>query len=131
MSAALRAGVAYGAALFAAGFVLGVARVLLVAPALGPVAAVVLELPVMLALAWGLAGVLARRFAVPGQGADRLAMGLVGFAVLMVCEVGLGLWGFGRSWAEVRAGFGSPEGALGLAGQALVAAMPLMRRKEI
>lgn len=127
MSAALRAGLAYGVALFAAGFVLGTLRVLVMAPALGPVAAVVLELPVMLAVAWWLAGALARRFAVP-RGVDRLAMGLAGFVVLMACEVGLGLWGFGLTPLEVLAGFRSNEGALGLAGQTLVIIMPLLRQ---
>ncbi|MBD3765451.1 MAG: hypothetical protein IE927_12185, partial [Rhodobacterales bacterium] len=47
---------AYAGSAFALGCVLGVLRLTLVAPRLGEVAAVALELPVMLAASWGLAG---------------------------------------------------------------------------
>ncbi|TIQ73239.1 MAG: hypothetical protein E5X64_39685, partial [Mesorhizobium sp.] len=54
MSRALTAGAVYFAAIFAVGFGLGVVRTMLLEPALGPVLAVGVELPVILATAWAI-----------------------------------------------------------------------------
>ena len=58
---ATRAGAAYFAIVFAVGFVLGALRVTFLAPAVGPLPAVALELPVMLAASWWTCGWLMRR----------------------------------------------------------------------
>lgn len=49
---ATKAGVAYGLAAFAIGFLLGAVRVLRVAPAFGDLAATAIELPLMLTSCW-------------------------------------------------------------------------------
>lgn len=54
--APLRFAVAYVGAVFAAGFVLGVLRTLWLAPAVGPLAAVAFELPLVLAFSTMVAG---------------------------------------------------------------------------
>lgn len=124
------AGLAYFALVFAVGFGLGTARVLLLAPRLGETGAVVLELPVMLAVSWFAAGWIARRFAVPPDPAARLAMGGVAFLCLMAAEAGVATFGFGRSVAEHLAGYAEPARAAGLAAQVAFALMPWWRGRR-
>lgn len=118
------AALAYFAAVFAAGFALGTLRVLLLAPVLGEVAAVLAELPVMLAVSFLAARWAAGRFAVPARLLPRLAMGAVAFLLLISAEVALGLWAFGRGLDEIAAGMAAPAGLIGLAGQAVFGLMP-------
>jgi hypothetical protein len=94
----LALGLLYFASVFAAGFVLGTARTLLLEPALGPLLAVVLELPLMLAFAWWICSRLVRRQPRPSPGAA-VAMGAVAFGCLMVAEAALSLGLAGRSLA--------------------------------
>ncbi len=122
---AVRAGAASFAAVFAAGFALGTCRVLLVEPRVGSVVATLFELPVMLAIAWGVCGWAVRRWNVPPLASARLAMGLVAFALLMGAETLLGVYGFGRSLSEQLNALAQPAGLLGLAGQIAFGAMPL------
>jgi len=126
------AGIAYWAMVFALGFVLGTLRVLWLAPALGLVAATVIELPVMLAASWWAARWLLRRFAIRTGGAA-LAMGALAFVLLMAAELALGVAAFGQTPAQWLAGLAEPQGALGLAGQVVFALMPWLavRRRGV
>lgn len=128
MPAALRAGSAYFAVMFALGFALGTVRVVLLAPRLGAMTATLIELPVMLAASWLVCRWAVARWRVPWRPGARLAMGALGFALLISAEVGLGILGFGRSVGEQFAAMLSPEGLAGLAGQLLFALFPLARR---
>ena len=111
----IRAGAAYFGLVFAAGFILGTLRVLVVLPLTGELAAVLMELPVMLGLSWLAAGwVLAR---MPLWRGGRAAMGAWAFALLMLAEAALSVLVFGRSLAEHAALWVGAPGALGLAGQ--------------
>jgi ABC-type uncharacterized transport system permease subunit len=123
-----RAGLVYFAVVFAAGVVLGTLRVLVVAPALGEVAAVVLELPLMLAVSWIACGRIVERLRVPPHWRARAAMGAVAFGVLMAAEAGLAILAFGRSPAEHLVSYRDTAARLGLAGQVAFALMPLLRR---
>ena len=123
---AARAGVAYFALAFTAGFVLGTFRVLVLAPRLGATGAVLLELPVMLAVSFLAARWSVRRFAVPDRAGPRLAMGGLAFALLILAETLLGLALFGRTLAGQVATYAEPEGYLGLSAQVLFALMPLV-----
>lgn len=119
----LGAGVLAGLALLAAGTVLGALRVLVVAPRVGAGAALALEIPLMLALAWWLAGRLARGLPRGGRAAAAAAT----LAVLIAGEVALAeaLSGIGpRAWFE---GLGSPAQWPGLLAQLVAALMPLLR----
>lgn len=129
-SRALRAGVASFAAVFAAGFVLGTFRVLVLQPRLGPLPATLLELPVMLAISWVVCGWALRRWAVPTATRDRLIMGLTAFGLLVGAETLLGVVGFGRALAEQGRAFAEPEGLLGLGAQLAFAGMPLVRGRR-
>lgn len=126
MRSAAAAAAACAALIFAAGFVLGSLRVPVLAPRLGEVVPVLAEVPGMLSLSWRVARRTIARFAVPSVPAVRLAVGVLAFALLMAAEVVLGLWGFGRSFAEVAAGMASAAGLIGLAGQAGFGLMPLI-----
>jgi hypothetical protein len=122
----LIAGALWFAAVFAAGFALGVARTLWLAPALGEVGAVAVELPVILGFAWWTCGRLIRARRVAGRG-PRAAMGASAFALLMLAEAGLAA-ATGTGPAAHLAGYAEPARALGLAGQVVFGLMPLMRR---
>lgn len=121
----LRHALIYLAAIFALGFVLGTARTLWLAPAVGPLAAVGLELPVMLGASWWLARQLAARRPLPSRRAALLA-GLIAFVLLMALELALGMTLFGQSAQAWLAALATAPGALGLAGQALFALLPAL-----
>lgn len=125
----LLAGAAYFAIVFAAGFVLGAIRTLVLAPRVGPFAAVIVELPLMLAISWIACGKVLSRFAVPARAGPRLGVGASAFSLLMLAEVVLSLVGFGRAPSDYLAELGTPHGLLGLAGQVLFALMPLAQRR--
>jgi hypothetical protein len=128
MAAAVRAGVAYFAVVFAVGFALGTVRVLALAPRLGEAGAVLVELPVMLAVSWLACGLVLDRWRVPAGWRPRLAMGGVALGLLILAELGVSVLGFGRSVGEHFATYRSWGPALGLAAQLAFAAMPLARR---
>lgn len=127
MAAALRAGAVYFAIVFAVGFVLGTIRVLVVIPRFGETNAVLIELPVMLALSWIACGSLVRRFGVPPHFGARAVMGGVAFALLMIAEAGVSVFGFGRTFAEHLAGYQTAGAQLGLAAQVGFALFPLLQ----
>ncbi len=70
----LGAGTAYVGIVFLIAFVLGVVRVMLVAPRLGPTGAVLLETPLILAVSWLASAWCVRTFRVPPAAVPRLAM---------------------------------------------------------
>ena len=129
MTRTLLAGAAYFVIVFAAGFVLGALRTLVLAPRFGPFAAVLLELPVMLVISWIACGKVLARFEIPRRAAPRLGVGASAFTLLMLAEVVLSLVAFGRAPSDYVAELSSPHGLLGLAGQLLFALMPLAQRR--
>lgn len=126
---AIRAGVAYFAVVFAAGFVLGTVRTLFLAPRIGALAAVLVELPLMLAVAWLVCRWMVRRLAVGDAWSGRLLMGIVAFVLLLAAELALSLLLFGGTVTGFLAALGTPAGAAGLAGQVAFAALPLLVRR--
>lgn len=123
-----RSAFVYFVAIFALAFVLGVARTLIVAPATGETAAVLLEIPVVLAASW----VVARRL-LRGRGfalGQRGVMGGVAFALLMVTEAALAGVLRGQSVGQWAQDLATPLGLMGLAGQIGFAAMPALAGRE-
>jgi hypothetical protein len=119
---ALFLGLIYFLGVFAVGFVLGTARTLWLAPAVGDVAAVLAELPLMIgASRWWCRRLLARQ---PLGLAGRAVMGGTAFTWLMLAELALAL-AFGRTPAQHLAAMLAPAGQLGLAGQGVFALLPL------
>ena len=130
MKSAAWAGVLYFAIAFTAGFTLGVFRVLALQPRIGETAAVLAELPVMLAICWSACGLLVRRLNIEREPSQRVLMGAVAFSLLLGAESALGLFALGRTVAEQANAFLSPAGALGLAGQVAFALFPVLRLRR-
>lgn len=127
MPESLRGGLAYFALVFAVGFVIGTLRVLLLVPRLGEQTAVVLELPIMLAISWMACRLIIRRCAVPERSVARLLMGGVAFGLLMTAELGISIFAFNRSFAEHLAVYATAPAMLGLLGQIAFALFPVLQ----
>lgn len=126
MKAALWAGFVYWAIAFSAGFVLGTLRELLVRPRLGETAAVIIELPIMLAISFVGARWTVRRFGVPDRAADRLIMGALAFGLLMLAETLVGIALFGRTPSQQAESYRNLPNLIGLLGQIAFALFPLV-----
>ena len=121
----LKPALAYVLPVFAVAFILGALRVTLVAPHIGPLAAVALELPLVLALSWVAAGRALRRW----PQAPRLGLGLASFLLLMLLELATGL-AFGQTPGQFLTAMATLPGALGLAGQIGFGLIPLIRQPK-
>ena len=125
----LRAGLAYFAIVFAVAFALGSLRVLVVAPRLGPVAAVLVELPLILVVSWITARFVCRRFDIHAR-QQRLLMGSIAFILLQAMEVTLGLTMFHQTFAAYLANIMALHGMIGLAGQMLFGIVPALLPRD-
>ena len=127
MTSALKAGFGYFAVVFIAGFMLGVARTLLIAPLTGDLAAVALELPLILTVSWVACGWAIRRHDVARESGARLVMSLASFILLMAAELAVSTLIAGRSLDQHFALYRTAPVLLGLCGQLVYAALPLIR----
>ena len=126
-SSAFKAGLGYFVVAFGFGFLLGTVRMLVIVPAVGEMSAVMLEMPIMLAISWFSSRWLVGRFRVPDGLAPRLVMGGLAFALLMLAEAGLSILGFGRSLAEHLASYRQAASIMGLLGQLAFASFPAIQ----
>jgi len=113
-------------AAFVAGSVLGAVRGLGIAPIFGDLAAILIELPVILAILWFACAWLVRQRRVPADSGARILMGSTAFALLIGFEFALALL-FGATLDMWLHNFTQPAYLLGLAGQALFGLFPLIR----
>lgn len=123
-SAILSKAIRYFGIVFTLAFVLGVARVLVIAPRIGATGAVLLEVPIVLAASWLVARHLLRNR--PFGTTERLAVGAIAFALLMASEALLATAMLGQTLGEWAAAVATPLGLIGLAGQLGFAAIPLL-----
>lgn len=128
---AVKAGLAYGTVVFAAGFVLGVARMLIVLPRLeskphSETFAVLIELPIIFVISWLVSRWLTMSLQVDATTAARAVMGGVAFMLLLSVETLLGAIGFGRSVREHLQRYERLPELLGLLGQVAFAAFPAL-----
>jgi hypothetical protein len=123
MMTALALGLRYFVGVFAIAFAMGTIRTLLLAPAIGAMAAVAMELPIILAVSWLWGRRLLERQKL-GL-ADRAVMGGSAFVWLMLAEFGLAM-AFGRAPGAYLVSFFTVDGFIGLAGQLAFAALPLL-----
>jgi hypothetical protein len=126
MRAAAAAGLTYFALVFLLGAMVGTARTHVLEPHVGALAATMLELPLMLAAAALLAGSLAELFRVPSTVADRLLMGTLAFASLMLAELAMDMAANGATALEHFRDYRTPANFLGLGGQIGFALLPLL-----
>lgn len=129
MKRMLRASTAYVATVFAVGFVLGLLRTLALVPLLGEVGAVMVELPVILTVAWLVCARILRRW--PPAPLPALGMGAIAFLLLMAAEAGLSMLLAGRSMAEHLALYSQLPHQLGLAGQMTFAMFPWVQARRL
>jgi hypothetical protein len=127
---AVTAGIAYFAIVFGAGFVFGGVRVLYLLPAFGPVAALFIELPVMLLISWIACAVLVDRLSVASTLSARLAMGGVAFALLMAAELLVSVFLFGRSVDDHLRAYATWSAKLGLAAQLAFGVFPVLQMRR-
>jgi hypothetical protein len=99
----LKAGVAYFALVFGAGFALGTIRILWMAPRLGTRMAELMEAPIMLVITLVMARWVVRRLAVPPKLSSRLGMGCVALFLLLLAEFSLVLYLRGMSISDYLA----------------------------
>jgi hypothetical protein len=125
----VRPAMAYLMVVFCAAFLFGTVRTLWLIPQIGEIAAVLVEVPLVLTLSWWVAGRVLRRWPLPGARA-RAALGALACAGLMVLELALGRFGFGRSLAAMLAAMVTPAGVIGLAGQVGFGIIPLLRQER-
>ena len=128
MQPVLLTGTVYVAAVFAAGFVLGVLRTLVLVPLLGELGAVLVELPVILSIAWLACRRILRRWPLPPPSA--LGMGAIAFLLLMGAEAGLSTLLAGRSRAEHLALYSQLLHQVGLAGQLAFSVFPWLQARR-
>lgn len=126
----LRASALYFALAFGAGFLLGIARVLWLAPRVGVRAAELIEMPVMLVVIVFAARWVCRRLAVPPDFGPRLGMGVLALALLLAAEFGFVLALRGLTIGEYLAGRDPVAGAAYAVMLLVFALMPLLVRRS-
>ncbi len=122
----IKAGLAYFAVVFGAGFVLGVLRVSLLVPQFGARLAELAEMPVMFIVIVMAARGVTRRFAIPTSVAARLGMGVLALGLLIMAELVLAVALQDRSLADYLASRDPISGSVYLAMLVLFAAMPVL-----
>ena len=122
----IKAGIAYFALVFGAGFVLGLIRVPFLAPRLGDRVAELIEMPFMFVVVLVSARFITRRFSLPANMLARLGAGFLALGLLLAAEVLLAVVLQNRTLGEYVASRDPVSGAVYLAVLALFAAMPLI-----
>lgn len=125
MRRVLHSALLYFALTFGAGFVLGTARVLWIAPLVGARAAVLAETPLMLLVSFVAARFVVRRLAVGPTIPARLGMGLMALALLLGCEFTMVLWLRGISIADYFRGLDPLSAGAYFGALAVFAVLPL------
>jgi hypothetical protein len=121
----IKAGLAYFALVFGAGFVLGALRVSLLVPRFGERIAELSEMPLMFGVIVMAARFVVRRFAVPYSIAARLGTGLLALALLLAAEALLAVVLQDRSLGDYVASRDPVSGSVYLAMLVLFSLMPV------
>jgi multisubunit Na+/H+ antiporter MnhE subunit len=132
MSSAFKAGLVYTGVVFAFAFVTGILRTILLAQDFGltPVMAVLIELPLILIVAWIACRAVLRHMQVAARMDRRAIMGVVALATTLALEFALATMMNSSTLLQFMAGYGKPEVMLGLMGQIAFAAFPLLRMRS-
>lgn len=124
---AVKAGLVYFVSVFAIGFILGMIRIPFLAPLFGDLNAVLIELPIILSMAWLICLKLVRTFYVPSTIGSRLVMGGVALVILLIAELTLSTLVFDKSIIEHLQSYLTAPHALGLAGQCAFGLFPAIQ----
>ncbi|HWD50362.1 MAG TPA: hypothetical protein VG309_10560 [Rhizomicrobium sp.] len=126
MRAAL-AGIIYALVVFAAGIVVTLIRLGFLQPEIGPTFASIMELPVILALSWFVSQEVINFQRLGGDVIARIAMGVVGFILLILCEFLLANVLFQKSPGMYVASLLVWPGVLGFIGEIVFAVIPILQ----
>jgi hypothetical protein len=120
------AALAYFLVVFTLAFAMGIARALVIAPRIGELAGVLLEVPILVMASWSVARRLLKgRSFTFWQAA---MMGAAAFAMTMASEAALSVLLRGQSVTHWVGTLTTPLGLAGLAGQIAFAVMPIFAR---
>lgn len=122
----IKAGAAYFALVFGAGFILGSIRVPFLVPRLGERAAELIETPFMFVVVLLSARFITSRFALPTTVSVRVSAGFLALGLLLAAEVVLVVVLQGQSLGQYIASRDPVSGSVYLAMLALFAFMPLI-----
>jgi hypothetical protein len=120
------AGTTYFALAFSVAFVLGAVRVTLIEAIIGQIIAVMLEVPLMLAVSWVACRWVLARWRIEPRIFDRLVMGAVAMVLLLAAELGLSMMMSGRTVAEHFALYRQLDVQIGLVAQIGYGLFPLL-----
>jgi len=126
MKRTIKAGIAYFALVFGAGFVLGSVRVPFLVPRLGERVAELIETPFMFVVVLLAARFIVKRFALPATASVRLGAGFLALGLLLVAEILLVVVRQGWALGQYIAGRDPVSGSVYLAMLGLFAFMPLI-----
>ena len=87
----IKAGLAYFALVFSAGFMLGALRVPFLVPRVGERIAELIEMPFMFVVVVLSARLIVRRFALPARTSTRLSVGFLALGLLLTAEIWLAI----------------------------------------
>ena len=102
-------------------------RLMVMTPLFGELAAVCIEVPLILGFSWLLCARLVLRMRLSSQPVQRLTMGGTAFTLLMIAEWLLAVGLFNNSTAEYLEQLSHLPGAIGLGGQILFALIPWLQ----
>jgi hypothetical protein len=129
MTTGVRAGFYYFSLVFTVGFLLGVLRTLALDafPGVTRLSAVLVELPIILFIAWTVCGILTRRLKIAHDRVASVTMGLSALVFLLSAEVGLSLLLNGLSLREHFSLYKETSHIAGLFGQLAFAVLPWVK----
>ncbi len=119
----LKTAALYFLLVFGAGFVLGTGRVLIAVPLLGERVAELLEMPLMLAVIVAAARWVVRH-QLDGRQSSALPIGFIAMGLVLLADLGVGMWLRGMSATEVFLHRDPVSGAAYYAALLLFAVMP-------
>ena len=123
----IKAGLAYFALVFGAGFSMGIVRIPFLVPRFGVRVAELMEMPIMFAVIWFAARWVVRRFALPPSASVGLATGFLALALLLTAELSLAVVVQDQSWAGYIASRDPVSGGVYLAMLIVFAWMPRLQ----
>jgi hypothetical protein len=126
----LKAGLLYFAIVFGAGFLLGPIRLFWAVPRFGTRVSELMEAPIMLVVIVVTSRWIIGRLAIPAKTSNRLGMGIVALALLIVAELTLVMWLRGLSVREYLANRDPLSGTVYYLTLLLFAVMPLLSAKK-
>jgi hypothetical protein len=127
--ALLQSGLVYFAVVYACGFLAGTARELLLKPALGQTASLLIEAPVMLAVSYRVARWVVRNAGGAGgylTASEKLAIGLIAFTILIAAEIVLAHLMRGWSFSDWLNHLATTDGLISLLLFVAFALMPVL-----